>query len=295
MGETRRKALAEFLRSRRDRLSPEAVGIPRAGRRRAPGLRREEVAALAGVGLTWYTWLEQGRAINASAQVLAAVADALRLESHERDHLLRLAGLSPGKARDERAQTVTEAHRLLLERILPYPACVVDDKLDLLAYNRTYRRLYGDLGAIPERDRNCLMLIVCDPGWRAGFADHPEALHSYVSRFRGAMADHMDDPSWTGMVEQLRALSPQFAESWRRHDIQAPEDRRWRLHCPYVGCVELDSTSFTHAVAPKSRMVTLTPSDEPTRAALARLDAMFASEPTTTVRSDALANGSPGG
>ncbi|MGL6236059.1 MAG: helix-turn-helix transcriptional regulator [Segniliparus sp.] len=287
--ETRRRALAEFLRSRRDRLSPETAGIASAGRRRAPGLRREEVAALAGVGLTWYTWLEQGRPINASAQVLCAVARALRLEPHERDHMLRLAGANPGKVRDDSAEVVTKAQRLLLEQMLPYPACVVDGKLDLLAYNRTYRHLYGDLETTPERDRNCLWLIVCDPGWRRSFVEHPEAARNYVSRFRAAYADHMDDPSWTGLVDRLRAQSPLFAELWQRHDVQIPEDRSWRLHCPHVGVVELDSMNFARALAPKSRMVVLTPADAAAHAALARLDAMFAERPPTTVRPDVLA------
>src|SRR5690349_24307024 len=129
----RRRELASFLRSRRERISPEQVGLPAGGRRRTPGLRREEVAQLAGVGVTWYTWLEQGRDINASEQVLQAIARTLRLDPHEHTHLFRLAG-APEPEREKDCLVITPSLALMLEKLEPYPVTIRNARYDLLAY-----------------------------------------------------------------------------------------------------------------------------------------------------------------
>src|SRR5689334_4829157 len=148
----RRRELAAFLRSRRERLTPAEVGLPAGGRRRTPGLRREEVASLAGVGMSWYTWLEQGRDINASEQVLESIARTLLLDPHERAHLFTLAGVAvPGQAAD--SQVVSAEIRAVLDQLHPFPAFVTNGRYDLLAYNRAYTVLIGDLDALPFQDR----------------------------------------------------------------------------------------------------------------------------------------------
>ncbi|HEV8164238.1 MAG TPA: helix-turn-helix domain-containing protein, partial [Actinomycetota bacterium] len=134
----RRAELASFLRSRRERITPEDIGLTTFGRRRTPGLRREEVAQLAGVGVTWYTWLEQGRDIAPSAQVLDAIARTLRLDRHERTHLFRLADV-PDPSSPESCTPLPDSTALLLDRLDPYPAMVVNGRYDVLAYNRTYQ------------------------------------------------------------------------------------------------------------------------------------------------------------
>src|SRR5262245_17838156 len=127
----RREELAAFLRSRRERITPEQVGLPRGRRRRTPGLRREEVAQLAAVGVTWYTWLEQARDIQVSAQVLDAIARALQLDRSERAHLFALAGSAdPSPGSD--CSGVTPALRMMLDRLEPYPACVQNSRYDVL-------------------------------------------------------------------------------------------------------------------------------------------------------------------
>src|SRR5215510_3895930 len=136
-GELRRRELGAFLRSRRERLRPEQVGLRPTRRRRTPGLRREEVAQLAGVGVTWYTWLEQGRDINASAQVLDAIARTLQFDSHERAHLFTLAGVATTTIANQCLDLCPNALELI-ERLEPLPASIVNDRLDLLAYNRVY-------------------------------------------------------------------------------------------------------------------------------------------------------------
>ena len=153
--ELRRAELSAFLRSRRERIAPAQVGVPAAGRRRTPGLRREEVAQLAGVGVTWYTWLEQGRDIKVSDQVLEAIARTLLLDRDERTHLFRLAGSSDTSIARECAAVSAQLHTTLA-KLEPYPACVTNGKYDVLAYNRTYGRLVSDLDALPIEDRNCM-------------------------------------------------------------------------------------------------------------------------------------------
>ena len=171
---TRRAELAAFLRSRRERISPEQAGLPPGLRRRTPGLRREEVAQLAGVGVTWYTWLEQGRPINASAQVLGAVAQTLKLDQAERQHLFRLADV-PDAAADPAAvpcPQVPPEVQAIMDGLVPMPACVLNERYDLLGWNEAYAALWpGVTGAAPG-ERNILWLNFT----------HPDCCHPYVSR-----------------------------------------------------------------------------------------------------------------
>src|SRR4051794_37672817 len=159
----RRDELASFLRTRRERVTPAEVGLPPGGRRRTPGLRREEVAQLAGVGVTWYTWLEQGRAINASAQVLGAVARTLRLDTAEREHLYRLADIShPSAGADWAVETFDDVEPIL-QALDPLPAMVANPRGDILGWNRTYAVLHpGLVNAAPE-ERNNLWYLFTQP------------------------------------------------------------------------------------------------------------------------------------
>ena len=145
-----RRELGAFLRTRRERLAPDQVGLPSTGRRRTPGLRREEVAVLAGVGVTWYTWLEQGRSINVSTQVLTAVGRALRLDDAEKRHLERLAGVRADPAGPATLEApLSAAYQPVLDKLDPYPACLQTSAFDIVAYNRAYRFLFTDMDQIP--------------------------------------------------------------------------------------------------------------------------------------------------
>src|SRR5919197_1954008 len=163
--ELRRRELGAFLRSRRERITPEQVGLRPSRRRRTPGLRREEVAQLAGVGVTWYTWLEQGRDIHPSAQVLDAIARTLQFDPHEHSHLFRLAGLATTTIANQCLELCPTAQPLI-DQLEPFPACVVNDRLDLLAFNRVYASFFDDLDTIPIEDRNLLWLSFTHPRWR---------------------------------------------------------------------------------------------------------------------------------
>ncbi|WP_460783923.1 helix-turn-helix transcriptional regulator [Microbacterium tumbae] len=212
-----RRELGAFLRSRRERLSPAQVSLPAGGRRRTPGLRREEVATLAGVGVTWYTWLEQGRDIRPSPSVLDAIAGALRLDLDEREHLWILATghAAPGAPLSSMCEVVTADHLALLATLMPLPACIQTATYDILASNASYRFLIDDLDDAPIADRNCMVRAFLDPAWQRSYGDYDGVTTRMVARLRAAMAEHLDDPAWTGLVDRLRTESPRFDTLWR--------------------------------------------------------------------------------
>ena len=274
---TRRQELAAFLRSRGERIRPEQVGLPRSRRRRTPGLRREEVAQLAGVGVTWYTWLEQGRDINPSSQVLEAIARTLRLDAHERTHLFTLAGVPAGLSVDECEQLFPTA-RLIVDRLEPYPACVLNSRWDLLAYNRAYASFFAGIDAIPVEERNCMWLAFTDPDWRRVIVDWDETVGRMVGEYRAAMAEHLDDPAWRSLVERLTAVSPEFAAFWERHDVLLTESSTKRTRHPLAGLLTLNYTNLWLDPRLGARVVAFTPADAETeRRLLALQDALAVS------------------
>ena len=271
--EVRRRELAAFLRSRRERVSPEQVGLRRSRRRRTPGLRREEVAHLAGVGVTWYTWLEQGRDIHPSAQVLDAIARTLQFDTHEHSHLFTLAGFGTTAAAPEDCLRPCPTAQTLMEQLEPFPACVLNARLDLLGYNRSYRSLFGDLDldAIPIEDRNCLWLAFTEPRVRAVIVDWDDSIGQMVAEYRAAMAEHLDEPAWERLVSRLHRASLEFTAFWERHDVQTVESRTKRAMHPTLGLLRLDYTNLWLAQRLGLRLVAYTPADEQTRIRLEAL------------------------
>ena len=274
----RRRELAAFLRSRRERISPEQVGLPAGGRRRTPGLRREEVAQLAGVGVTWYTWLEQGRDINASEQVLDAIAATLHLDPIERSHLYTLAGAGEPFA-DRQCKAISDPLRLMLRQLEPFPACIQNARTDVLAYNRTYDMLNG-MTRLPYDERNILWLFFTDPAWRRSLVDWEDTGPRLVAQFRAAMASHIAEPSWKNLLKRLRGRSPEFEALWSQHDISSPENMTKRFLHPAVGLMRLD---FTHLwLGPRSELVlkSYSPADAETAEKLDTLHSLALKEET---------------
>lgn len=267
----RRRELGDFLRTRRERILPHQVGLPDGGRRRTPGLRREEVAQLAGVGVTWYTWLEQGREINASEQVLEAIGRVFMLDPHERTHLLTLAGAPLPNLTTECKGLPAEVP-VLLEKLHPYPASVTNGRFDLLAYNRAFQALIGDLDALPFDQRNILWLMFTSTTFRESMLDREQGTRRVVGQFRANMADHVAEPSWKCMVNRLQEASPEFATIWRDHDVIAPENLVKRISHPDLGLLKLKYTNMWLAQRLAIRMVSYTPADEATRRALEQID-----------------------
>src|SRR4051794_22354240 len=190
----RRDELAAFLRTRRERVTPADVGLPPGPRRRTPGLRREEVAQLAGVGVTWYTWLEQGRPINASVQVLDAIAGVLRLGASERWHLYRLAEL-PGVPTTSAKETLPSEVPRVLDALDPSPACVYNGKYDLLACNESYAALFPYLVEATGIERNALWQMYARPSGNPPVTD-PDVCASMIAMLRSNYANHVGEPEW---------------------------------------------------------------------------------------------------
>jgi transcriptional regulator with XRE-family HTH domain len=272
--ELRRNELAAFVRSRRERITPESVGLISSSRRRTPGLRREEVAQLAGVGVTWYTWLEQGRDINASAQVLDAIARTLRFDEIERAHLFTLAGTADGNAQSRCAQ-LSPAVELVLDRLEPYPALAVNGRYDILDYNRVWLSAFPRLATLPREDQNCLWLLFTCQEWRRMVLDWEEAAARMVAQYRGAMAEHVAEPAWKGLIARLNRASPEFAEVWARHDIRGPENAIKRIQHPLVGLLRLSYTYLWLDPGLGTRIVTYTPADTRTAGKLESLRRML--------------------
>ncbi|WP_052869580.1 helix-turn-helix transcriptional regulator [Streptomyces niger] len=287
--DVRRDELAAFLRSRRERIPPERVGLPRGARRRTPGLRREEVAQLAAVGVTWYTWLEQARDIHVSAQVLDAVARALLMDASERAHLFALAGTADPAPGGECA-VVSPELRQVLEQLEPFAACVQNRRYDILAYNRTYGRLLTDLDALEPQDRNCLWLTFMHPEWRAAVPDLEKTLGQMTARFRAAMAEHVAEPAWKALLKRLQRASPEFREIWDRHEVLCARAKTKTFHNAQVGVVRVTNTPLYLGDREGFRVTVYAPQDETSRERLERLQELAVAAEAARNR----ANGLPG-
>jgi hypothetical protein len=273
--DVRRHELAGFLRSRRERITPEQVGLPRGARRRTPGLRREEVAQLAAVGVTWYTWLEQAREIQVSPQVLDAIARALLLDSSERTHLFSLAG-STDPAPNAECPSITPGLRAMLEQLDPVPACVMNSRYDILAYNRTYGRLFCDLDALSPADRNCLWLSFCNEDWRASVVDIREANRLMAAKFRASMVDHLAEPAWKALLKRLETDAPEFREMWAKHEVVDQGGRVKYIRNAHVGLMHLEHTNLWLGPSAGPRLITYVPIDDDARIRLEQLYAFAA-------------------
>jgi transcriptional regulator with XRE-family HTH domain len=268
-GEQRRE-LGVFLRSRRERIRPDEVGFAPGGRRRTPGLRREEVAMLAGVGVTWYTWLEQGRDINVSAQVLEAIANTLRLDRQERNHLYTLAGLQLGPARGECA-VLPGAIQKMLDAVSPYPALVLNARYDVLAFNDAYCKVVLDMREIPVEERNMLWLTFVSKEWRCSFVESDSMKLHMVAGYRAALADHLGEPVWQDLTQRLLASSPLFAELWERYEVAAPSTRIKVLENPKAGLLRIEPANMYLSQLGQVRATVYTAADDDTEAKLRAL------------------------
>jgi transcriptional regulator with XRE-family HTH domain len=266
-GAVRRQELAAFLRSRRARITPEQVGLPHGGRRRTPGLRREEVAQLAGVGVTWYTWLEQGRDINVSEQVLHAISRTLRLDPYEHSHLFTLAG-APEPPAERECRSVPEAVHAMMRQLQPFPVVVKNARCDILAYNRSYDWLMGGIDEIPFEERNTLLQCVLNEEWRHRLPDWETNLPRVVAGFRAAMADHVAEPAWKCLVKRLRQESPLFEKLWNQHDVSSQRIMTKRFLHPDIGMLRFSFAYLHLGRRSEVSMATYTPADEETAAKL---------------------------
>ncbi|MCT9076859.1 helix-turn-helix transcriptional regulator [Streptomyces fulvoviolaceus] len=236
-----RAELADFLRRGRARLDPSDVGLASGPRRRTPGLRREEVASLAGMSVDYYTRLEQSRGPRPSRQMLTALARALRLTDDERDHLFHLTGEEPPR-RDSPSAHVRPGLLLVLDRLHDTPAQVVSDMGDVLAQNAMSRALAGDAFARPPQERNLTRRFFLDPAARELFPPEDLAEHarSQVANLRAVTAARPDDPEPAALVAELLSSSEEFACLWDEHEVALRRSSTKRFRHPLVGLLELD-------------------------------------------------------
>ena len=265
--ERRREELGNFLKARRARLSPEDFGMPGGPRRRTPGLRREEVALLAGVGVTWYTWLEQGREINVSTQVLDAVARTLRLDRAERWHMYRLAEATPLRAGTERGSVSAEVREIVYS-LDPLPAALTNGRFDILVSNQAHEDLFWEWHSLPCVHKNTLWCCVTEPTARDKFPQYDEEVPYLVARMRAAYARHVGDPDWEEDIRRLCGMSREFAELWARHEVAEPEPRvRTFVHAE-AGPLTFTASELEIPVMPGAKITVYTPADEQTRTSL---------------------------
>ncbi|MFF5334241.1 helix-turn-helix transcriptional regulator [Streptomyces sp. NPDC013181] len=268
----RRPELAAFLRGRRARVTPADVGMAPGLRRRTPGLRREEVAQLSGVGVTWYTWLEQGRPINASSQVLDAVARTLRLDPPEREHLYELAGVPYLPGRESDVVEVGEEIQGVIDALDPLPSVVYNARYDVLATNPGYRDLFGVPLMEGARVRNALWALFTSAEEECPVVHRAQELPLMAATLRSGYGRHVGEPAWETFIEALSEASPYFAKLWRSGDV-VPPGRRVKTFRHYAVAGEIRMTSVSLAIngLPECRIVTYTPADDESRELLAVL------------------------
>ncbi|WP_330242193.1 helix-turn-helix transcriptional regulator [Streptomyces sp. NBC_00525] len=259
----RRPELAAFLRGRRARVTPADVGMAPGLRRRTPGLRREEVAQLSGVGVTWYTWLEQGRPINASSQVLDAVARTLRLDPPEREHLYELAGVPFLPGRESDVFEVGEEIQGIIDALDPLPSVVYNARYDVLATNAGYRDLFGVPLMRGARVRNALWSLFTLPEEECPIVHRAQELPLMAATLRSGYGRHVGEPAWETFIAALSEASPYFAKLWRSGDV-APPGRRVKTfrHYAVAGEIRMTSVSLMVNGLPECRIVTYTPADD---------------------------------
>ncbi|MEU1622223.1 helix-turn-helix domain-containing protein [Streptomyces sp. NPDC008238] len=232
----RNTALGDFLRSRRARISPEQAGLaPTPTARRVPGLRREEIAGLAGVSVDYYVRLERGHHVNVSGTVLDAIARALRLTDDEREHLFALARPARPASRPQPPQRVRPAVHHLLETMADVPAVVVGRRTDVLASNRLARALYTDFEALPQRERNMARYIFTDEAARTLYDDWEGVARTSVAALRLYAGKHPHDPRLAELVGELSARDEDFRAWWDDHDIERRTYGVKHFHHPVVG------------------------------------------------------------
>ncbi|GCE07463.1 helix-turn-helix transcriptional regulator [Dictyobacter aurantiacus] len=256
----RRAGLADFLQHRRARLQPEQFSLPTFQRRRTPGLRREELAQLVGVGVSWYTWLEQGRDIQVSDQVLERLASILQLNAQERRHLFRLAH-DPLPARDEpvhEQHMPTTTAQTILDGFV-YPALLFDKYVNVVGWNESARRVFGDYATRSERERNALWFHFMHPSSRTFRIHWEHDTRACLASLHATYDRYPDDPWLNELIAELLRDSSEFRAWWSEHDIMLDCSGLNEINHPLVGRMALHSTVFPMPEQPELQMVVYTP------------------------------------
>ena len=258
----RLQELGDFLRTRRARLTPEEVGLPKGTRRKTPGLRRAEVAQLVGVSVDWYTWLEQGRPITPSTQVLERLVQTLRLDAHERTHLFLLAQQQPPPALVLEPEIVSPALQHFLDQFDTRPAFVSGRRWDILACNAAGCAVFGDFRRRTTRERNTIWGIFTNPLARQVIVDWEEDARQLLAQFRSMCGRYPGDAQLTELIHDLMLASPEFRAWWPDHEVRSGQEGRKTLNHPQVGYLLFERLTFQVFDTPDLKVTVYTPLEE---------------------------------
>ncbi|CAM3245738.1 helix-turn-helix transcriptional regulator [Paenibacillus lupini] len=264
--------LAQFLRTRRARLSPEQAGLPSSGRRRTPGLRRGEVAQLSGVSVDWYTWLEQGRNIQVSSQVLDNIGHALQLDATERKHLYLLALQQLPAELNQEENVISDDLQSFLNGQGTSPAFITNDRLDIIAWNKAASCVYGKYEEMSDRELNSVWRTFMSPYVREVLQQNWEkhARHR-LAQFRAGYGKFPGDPWWMDMISELNLASDEFREWWPQHDVlNGPEGMKINYH-PTAGLLIFNQLTFLVSDAPHYTVTVNMPADAQTASRMEQL------------------------
>jgi transcriptional regulator with XRE-family HTH domain len=251
-----RREFGAFLSSRRARLQPKEYGLPE-GPRRTPGLRREEIAVLAGVSVSWYTWLEQGRDIQPSADALQRISKVLKLNRVESAHLYALSALEAPSLNT--SGELSPGLEMLVQAVNPIPAYVRNTRLDILAWNDAIADLFVDYGSLQPHERNTLRLLFLYIPYRTLIIDWEQMARGMISAFRASRAQARDKAPFDSLIAELAELSPEFREWWRDTEVTGFEEGRKRLLKPGGGYIDFTYVALTPEGRPDLSLVTYIP------------------------------------
>ncbi|NUU62997.1 helix-turn-helix transcriptional regulator [Paenibacillus agri] len=254
----RHHELGDFLKTRRAKISPEQVGLPAGIRRRTPGLRREEVASLAGIGVTWYTWLEQGRPIQVSIQILESLSRVLMLNRQEIVHLYALAQHVPPSYYPS-PEEVKPMHQHVLDNLMESPAMIVDNRWNVIAWNRAAALVFCDFSQLECSKRNLMRIMFTDKHFAGLFPDWEISAQTMLGKFRADCSQYIEDPWITQFVDELRSLSKEFDQWWPMHRIDKDRDMYKLLNHRLAGQLNFEITSFLISENTNLKMYVNTP------------------------------------
>lgn len=260
MDKQRYKELGNFLKTRRGRISPSQVGLAEGLRRRTPGLRREEVAHIAGIGLTWYTWLEQGRTIQVSAEVLESLSRVLMLNKQERIHLYTLARQAIPTDIPSCQETVSSMLQHVLDNLLLSPSFIMDTRWNIIAWNKAASVVFADFSKIDVGKRNMIKMMFTYDEYKKLFIDWESHAKGMIARFRSTSGQYIEDPWLVKFIEDLKIESEEFNLWWSQHEVQGNSETYKKLNHPNVGELFFEFVSFDVSDNSNLKLIVNTPS-----------------------------------
>ena len=262
--EYRYKELGQFLKMRRNKISPTQVGLPYGNRRRTLGLKREEVAQLANVSLTWYTWLEQSRFIKVSNQVLESIGHALLLNETEMQYIFSLSQMAMPESKSQKPQLISKPLQAVLNKLEPYPSFASDQYWNVIGWNDSAKMIFGDFDKMNARERNTIWRMFTNPNYKTLFTEWDKVSQWIVAQFRLSCGSYASDQWFKNFVEELMIESDDFKKWWLDHNVNFEEDFQKHLMIESVGELVFDFTSFDVSSNPQIKIAVHTPANSET-------------------------------